>query len=149
MNVILFTFAIVAGFQQEAFAQSPVQTAINEVIFAGTWRIIAERGDADDYWLVFDRPGGVERFKSEDDEIDRTINENDSWKLRLELEEHPEDCEASCDPAPIRSLRQDAGVATAGDSRFLHLATQTTMSCSSSICSSRLYRRHPHYLPCS
>ena len=109
--VALFTLAVVASVQQEAYAQSPAQTAFNEVTFAGAWRIIADHGDADDYWLVFDRPGGVERFKSEDDEIDRTINETGTWKLRLELEEQPEDCEARCDPAPIRSLRPDGVVA--------------------------------------
>jgi hypothetical protein len=108
--VALFTVTMVASIQQEAYAQSPAITGFNEVTLSGTWRIIAARGDSDDYWLVFDRPGGIERFKSEDDEIDLTINELGTWKLRLELEEQPEDCDARCDPAPIRYLRPDGAV---------------------------------------
>jgi hypothetical protein len=119
VSVILFVG--VAGVQDRAYAQNPSQTASNEVTFVGSWQITWAAGDGDDYWLIFDRPGQTVRLNVDEEDISFRIPETGTWKMRFEIEDHPNDCEAICDPANIRHLRQDSS----GDPNRWHLGLRT------------------------
>jgi hypothetical protein len=94
--------------QGQASAQDgPSQTAVNEVTFVGNWEITWESGDGDDYWLIFLRPGQTVRLNVDEEQINFRITEAGTWKMRVEIEDRPDGCDAVCDPAPIRFLQQD------------------------------------------
>jgi hypothetical protein len=113
--VLVSMFGVFAALSGDAAAQDPSQTASNEVTFVGSWVITAGSGagDADDYCLIFFRPGrALLPLNVDEEDIDGMgdfrVQESGTWRMQFTVEDNPQDCAPlDCIRATIRHLQRD------------------------------------------